>query len=104
MLALVAENRHEEDERDIDAGDGGGESRAFEAQTRGAPIAVHEEPVAGEIEEVGADYGEGDGLNDVHRLQVAAEGGVEEQREHTPKQGVDRSEEHTSELQSPCNL
>ena len=91
--ALVAENRNQEDERDVDAGDGGGVSRAFEAQARRAPVAVHEEPVAGEVEEVGADHGEGDGLDDVHRLQVAAEGGVEEQGEHAPEQGVDEGAE-----------
>src|ERR1035441_984434 len=81
-FSLVAEDRDEEYERDVDAGDRSRESRTFEAQARGAPIAVHEEPVAGEVEEVGADHGEGDGLDDVHRLQVAAEGAVEEQRRH----------------------
>ena len=88
-LSLVAQDRNEQDERDIDAGDGGGVSRAFQAEAGRAPVAVHEEPVAGEVEEVGADHGEGNGLDDVHRLQVAAEGGVEEQGKHTPEQGVD---------------
>src|ERR1017187_8729000 len=36
---LVAENRDQQYQRDIDAGEGGGDSRAFEAQPRRAPIA-----------------------------------------------------------------
>src|ERR1019366_110997 len=87
--AFVAEDRDEKYEGDIDAGDRRGISRARKAKARGAPIAVHEEPVAGKVEEVGADHGEGDGLDDVHRLEVAAEGAVEEQRRHAPEEGAD---------------
>src|ERR1035437_4107046 len=90
---LVAEDRNQKYQRDIDAGDGRGVSRAFEAQARRAPIAVHEQPVAAEVEQVGADYGEGDRLDDVYRPQGAAKGGVEEQGEHAPEQGVEEGAE-----------
>src|SRR5260370_41234106 len=88
VFFLVAKDRNEEDERDIDAGDGGGVSRAFETEAGRAPIAVHEEPVAGGVEEGGADHGEGDGLDGGHRLQGAGERGGEEEGERAPEEGV----------------
>src|ERR1017187_11040755 len=88
-FVLVAEDRDEKYEGDVDARDRRRISRAGKSQARGTPIAVHEEPVAGEVEQVGADHGESDRLDDVHRLQVAAEGAVEEEGGNAPEQRVD---------------
>src|ERR1019366_1626845 len=88
-FVLVAEDRDEKYEGDVDARDRRRISRAGKSQARGTPIAVHEEPVAGEVEQVGADHAESDRLDDVHRLEVAAEGAVEEQRRQGPEEGAD---------------
>ena len=94
-LLFVTEHRDQQYERDIEAGDGRRKSRALEAEARRTPIAIHQEPVAREVEveEVGADHREGDRPDDVPGLQVAAEDRVEEQGRHTPKQGVDEGAE-----------
>ncbi len=100
--ALVAEHGNQQHERDVEAREGCRNAGAFETHAGRAPVAVHEEPVAGEVDEVGADHGEGDGPDDVLRLQIAAEGRVEEQGQHAPEQGVDEGGEQIHDTADWC--
>src|SRR6185312_15973322 len=55
-------------------------------------MAVDEEPVADEVDEVGGDEREGDGFCVVCGLEVAAEGEVEQQRDDSPVETVERGD------------
>ena len=55
-------------------------------------VAVDEQPVADEVDEVGGDEREGDGFGEVRGLQVAAEGEVEQQRKDAPVEAVERGD------------
>jgi len=52
-------------------------------------VAVDEEPVAEDVDEVGGDESDGDGADVVEGLQVAAEGEVEEEDRRPPVKGAE---------------
>src|SRR5215472_5661323 len=52
-------------------------------------VAVDEDPVADEVDEVGGDQREGNGLGVVRGLQIAAQGEVEQQRDDAPVETVE---------------
>jgi len=55
-------------------------------------VAVDEEPVADEVEEVRGNEGGGDGTDVVEGLEVAAEGEVEEERRGSPVEGAEEGD------------
>ena len=104
MAAVVKPNGRGEDEREIDAGErgckaGAEDSEALPAQVQAgeaptvAPIvAVDEEPVEEEIDEIGGDEREGDGTDVIEGLQVTAKGEIDEQRKHAEGEGAQHGE------------
>ena len=78
MAAVVPEEVAEEKSREISAGDCGGDTGAGNAQGRQTELAVDEDPIAGEVDDVGGDEGESDGADHVHPLEGAANGEIEE--------------------------
>jgi len=55
-------------------------------------VTVDKEPVADEVNEVGGDKCEGDGLGVVRGLEVAAEGEIEQQGNDAPVEAVERGD------------
>ena len=68
----------------VDARDARRPRGAGHAERRQAQLTVDERPVGGGIQQVGGDEREGDWGDDVHPLQVAADRGVEQQRQRAP--------------------
>ena len=69
----------DEDRSHINAGEDGGECRAGDAESGESEVAVDEDPVEGDVDEVGADQREGDGANAADSLEVAAKSAIDEQ-------------------------
>ena len=55
-------------------------------------VAVDQEPVEEDVEEVRGDESEGDGADVVEGLQVAAQGEVEEERGRSPVEGAEEAD------------
>ena len=71
--------------------------RALDAECRRAQMSVDQNPVADRVDEVGRDQREHDRPDDMHALQIAAEGGVEKQRQRTEREIAHvRSDEHAN--------
>jgi hypothetical protein len=81
-LDAIESDDHEEGE--IAAGDRGCEAGTGDSERGDVEwppgVSVNEEPVAHDVDEVRGDQSEGDGTDVVERLQVAAEGEIEEER------------------------
>ena len=54
-----------------------------------AEVAVDEDPVEGEVDEVGGDEGEGDGADLAYSLKIAAESAIDQQGEGAPVEDAD---------------
>ena len=57
-----------------------------------AGMAIDQEPVEEDVDEVCCDEGEGDGTDVVEGLEVAAEGEVEEEGGRAPVEGAEESD------------
>ena len=85
VAAVGLQDGDEQHGHEVEAGEAGGpggadDSVGGDVQRVGAEapvVAVDEDPVADEVDEVGGDEREGDGFGEVRGLQVAAEGEVE---------------------------
>ena len=92
MAAVGLQDGDEQHGHEVEAGEAGGPGGADDSvggdvegvvRVRASAdlevplVAVDEDPVADEVDEVGGDEREGDGLGEVRGLQVAAEGEVE---------------------------
>jgi len=89
VVAVGAPDGEDQDGHEIEASEAGGPGRAGDAEGRNAVavsgdipvVAEDQEPVHTRVDEIGGDEREGDGAAVVVRLQVAAEGEVEQQGE-----------------------
>ena len=88
VARVVPEKKNDQDGGQVGARDGGGDAGADYAEHGKTPVAEDEEIVAEDVDEIGGDEGEGDGANEVHPLQGATEGEVEEQGDEAEGQGV----------------
>ncbi len=84
VAAFDSQERDDHEECQVAAGDGGCETCSGDSEGRDVNwalgVAVDEEPVADDVDEVGGDEGPGDGADVVEGLQIAAEGEVEKER------------------------
>ena len=83
VAGVVPEEIDNEDEREIGARDAGGDAGTGDAEGRAAELAVDEDIVADEVDEIGGDESEGDGANHVHTLECATDSEVEKERNET---------------------
>ena len=89
MIArVVPEKKNDEDRGEVNAGDGGGDAGTDYTEHGEAPVAEDQEIVAKEVDEIGGDEGKRDGTDEVHALEGAAKGEVEEKWYESEGQGV----------------
>ena len=81
VAGVVPEKKNDEDRGEVGAGDRRCDAGADNAEHGESPVAEDQEIVAEGIDEIGGDEGEGDGADQVHALEGAAEGEVEKKRE-----------------------
>jgi len=92
--ALVPQDGAQQNGGHVGARERSGKRRPRDAHGRHAPVAEHQHPVAGGVHQVGGHQRESHRFDDVHRLQIAAESGVEQQRPHAPQQVAHERAEH----------
>jgi len=85
----VVQERGGEEGREVDPREQRGHSRAGRPHAGEAQVAVDESPRAHRVDDVRAHQSNGDRFHDRQRLQVAAERGVEQQRQQAPHQDVE---------------
>ena len=83
--ALVAQNRRREEQRQVRARDDGRPGRTVDPEGRQAEMAEDEQPVGRGVDGVRADQGRRDPGRETDRLQIPAESGVEQERQHAPQ-------------------
>ena len=83
--ALVAQNRRREKQGQVRARDDRRPRRAVDAEGRHAEVAEDEQPVGGGVDGVRAEQGRRHPGGETDGLQVPAERGVEQQRQHAPQ-------------------
>ena len=87
MARVVPQEINDEDQREVTAGDAGGNAGAGDAIGGNAKFAEDQKVIAEEVDQVRGDEGEGDGADHVHALECAADGKVEEQRQEAGGEG-----------------
>jgi len=80
VARVVPEEEDDNNSSEIGARDGGGDAGADHAEHGETPVAEDEKIVAEEVDQIGGDEREGDGADQVHALQRAAEGEVKKKR------------------------
>jgi len=88
IAGIEPEKKRDQDSSEIGARDGRGNAGADHAERREAPMAENEKIVAEEIDDVGGNERDGDRPHEIHSLEGAAEGEVEEQGQQADSKRV----------------
>jgi hypothetical protein len=86
--ALMLPGEEDKNRRHVDAREAGGDGGALQPHGRQPEMAVDERPVPSPVDEVGRDECEGDGTHAADTLQIAAESGIDEQRQRAQVEDV----------------
>ena len=87
---IVVQNSRQQNRRHVSARSASGPTGAFRAHGAQPPVSIYQDPVCGHVYQVRRDEREHYGLHQIHSLEIAAEGEIEQQGKGAPADGVQK--------------